>query len=121
MCMAGVGMALVVSPLSTAVMTAVDDDDTGIASGTNNAVSRVAGLVAVAAMGMLAALVFERALGGAAELPVYFGLAADGLSPQDEAMRQLATNAAFSTIAYFNAGLCLASAVVAWLTLERKG
>jgi EmrB/QacA subfamily drug resistance transporter len=121
MCMAGVGMALVVSPLSTAVMTAVDDDDTGIASGTNNAVSRVAGLVAVAAMGMLATLVFERALGGAAELPVYFGLAADGLSPQEEAMRQLATNAAFSTIAYFNAGLCLASAVVAWLTLERKG
>jgi len=119
--LAGVGMALVVSPLSTAVMTAVDDDDTGIASGTNNAVSRVAGLVAVAAMGMLAALVFERALGGAAELPVFFGLPASGLDAGEEILRQAATNTAFAAIAYLNGGLCLAAALVAWLTLERKG
>jgi len=120
MSVAGVGMALVVSPLSTAVMTAVDDDDTGIASGTNNAVSRVAGLVAVAAMGVLAALVFERALGGAAELPVYFGLPANGLNPAEEAIRQAATNTAFSAIALLNAALCMVAALVAWLTLERK-
>ncbi|MGV8834439.1 MAG: MFS transporter [Devosia sp.] len=120
MSMAGVGMALVVSPLSTAVMTSVEDGDTGIASGTNNAVSRVAGLLTVAAMGMLAALVFERSLGGAAELEVFFGLPASGLSPSDEALRQSATNAAFAAIAYLNAGLCLVSALVAWLTLERK-
>ncbi|MGV8855986.1 MAG: MFS transporter [Devosia sp.] len=120
MVLAGLGMALVVSPLSTAVMTAVDDDDTGIASGINNAVSRIAGLIAVAAMGMLAALVFERSLGSAAELPVFFGLPADGLSPGEEALRQAATNAAFAGIAYLNAGLCLVSALVAWLTLERR-
>ena len=118
--LAGVGMALVVSPLSTAVMTAVDDADTGIASGVNNAVSRVAGLVAVAAMGMLASMVFERALGSAAELPVFFGLPASGLSDGQEAMRQYATDTAFATIAYCNAGLCLVSALVAWVTLERK-
>ena len=118
--LAGVGMALVVSPLSTAVMTAVDDADTGIASGVNNAVSRVAGLVTVAAMGMLAALVFEQSLGSAAELPVFFGLPASGLSASQEALRQAATNSAFGAIAFFNAGLCLVSALVAWVTLERK-
>lgn len=120
MSLAGVGMALVVSPLSTAVMTSVDDADTGIASGTNNAVSRVAGLLTVAATGAVAALVFRHALGGAAELPVYFGLPASGLTASQEATRQLATDTAFAAIAYINAGLCLASAVLAWLTLERK-
>ncbi|MCS6758092.1 MAG: hypothetical protein MO852_02540 [Candidatus Devosia euplotis] len=118
--LAGMGMALVVSPLSTAVITAVDDSDTGIASGINNAVSRVAGLVAVAAMGMLAALVFEQSLGSAAELPVFFGLPASGLTASQEALRQAATNSAFGAIAYFNAGLCFVSGLVVWVTLERK-
>lgn len=119
--LAGIGMALVVSPLSTAVMTSVEDDDTGIASGTNNAVARVAGLVAVAAMGMVAAFVFERTLGSMAELPVFFGLPAVGLTPAEDAVRQGATNAAFTSIAYFNAALCVASALIAGLTLETKG
>jgi EmrB/QacA subfamily drug resistance transporter len=54
MCVAALGMALVVAPLSAAVMGSVNDEETGAASGVNNAMSRVAGLIAVAAMGPVA-------------------------------------------------------------------
>ena len=120
MALLGIGMGLVVSPLSTAVMTSVDDGDTGIASGVNNAVARVAGLVAVALLGAVVASVFEHALGTSAELPIFFGLPATGLSATEDAARLSATDAAFSTIAYVTAALSLLSAGIAWLTLERK-
>lgn len=116
----GLGMGLVVSPLSTAVMTSVGDGDTGVASGVNNAVARVAGLVAVALLGAVVATAFERSLGAAAELPVFFGVATEGLSAEEEGLRLAATDAAFAAVAYITAGLSLVSAAVAWLTLERK-
>lgn len=117
----GLGMGLVVSPLSAAVMTSIDDSDTGVASGVNNAVARVAGLVAVALLGAVVASVFERALGSAAELPIFFGLPpVDALSPAEETLRVSATNAAFAVTAYTTAALSLVSAIIAWLTLEKK-
>jgi len=117
----GIGMSFVVSPLSTAVMTSVEDHDTGVASGVNNAVARVAGLFAVATMGAVAAMVFAGALGGFAEQAVFFGeKPAVALGADVEAARIAATDAAFATIAYICAALSLLAAAIAWFTQERR-
>ena len=52
------GMAAVVTPLTTVVMNAASDTQSGTASGINNAASRVAGLIAVATLGALAGMIF---------------------------------------------------------------
>lgn len=58
----GMGLAVSVAPLTTVVMESVDQDRAGTASGINNAVARVAGVLAIAVFGVVMVAAFSNQL-----------------------------------------------------------
>jgi EmrB/QacA subfamily drug resistance transporter len=90
----GLGLSLTVAPLTAAVLAAVDEHHFGVGSATNNAVARLAGLLAVAVLPGLAGV--ELDAGGDEGLPGY------------------------ATALRMAAVLCLAGAGVAALTIRRS-
>ena len=109
MALGGVGLGLVVAPLTAAVMADAGDDEHGAASGINNAVARVAGLIAVALMGRLAAWMYGATDAGT--LPG-FGL------PGTAAAHVAATGHAFAVVAGVAAAMALVAAILS-LTIRR--
>lgn len=129
MLLMGLGMGITVAPLSTAVMNAAPDRRGGAASGINNAVARVASLVAVASLGIAVGVGFSYVLGSdvseAARMVRAAGFggslgAIDGVDPDMvRAVWSKATIAGFTAVTLFCGALALLSGVVGWLFLEK--
>jgi EmrB/QacA subfamily drug resistance transporter len=92
-CVFGLGLSLMVAPLTSTVLAAAPEDRTGIASGVNNAVARAGSLLAVAA------------------LPVAVGLSGDQYADP------VAFDRAFGAALLICAGLLVAGGVISWLSI----
>ena len=136
----GFGMALVITPLTTVALSSVESEHSGLASGVNNAMARVAGLLAVAVLGVFAYGAFSASLDtrldsmdlpgevrseleaakadlGAAKAPegVEVGTAAQIERAIDESFV-----AGFRAVMLVSAGLALASALAAALLVSDR-
>jgi MFS family permease len=138
----GLGMAIAVAPLTTAVMGSVGPERAGTASGINNAVSRTAGLIAIAVLGLVVLSVFSGSLDShlatlsgsipqnvlqliEAQHTLLVGIQIPaGVSSQPYAALQQAINesfiSSFRVVMLIASGLALASALSALLLVEGK-
>lgn len=138
--MLGLGMAMSVAPLTTTVMNAVPEEQAGIASGVNNAVSRLAAVLSIAALGVIAVHTFDAHLNvrlqesnvepevreeirsqtirlAAIKVP-----SRAGDTERQEIRRFINESfvAGFRFVMLIACGLALGSAVTAWLTIRDK-
>jgi EmrB/QacA subfamily drug resistance transporter len=137
----GLGMSLVIAPLTTTALNSVEGRHSGLASGVNNAVSRTASLLAIAVFGVFVFAAFSVALDrqlASIDLPpaaresmeeekVRLGAAEppEGVPVEQAARIEEAVDAAFITgfrvVMLVSAGLAVASALAAAILIEGKG
>lgn len=125
------GMTISVAPLTTTVMNAVPESESGLASGINNAVSRLAALLAVAVFGAVLVAVFNHSLDQSLDR---LALLPDARAQIDAARPQLAAAhnpnpvvqhamtasfiSGYRSVIWIATGLAVFSAIAAWLLLE---
>jgi EmrB/QacA subfamily drug resistance transporter len=135
----GFGMAITIAPLTTVVMNSVAQSRVGAASGINNAVARVAGVLAIAVLGIVMVNAFssrlDRTLGHfmlpagvmdeirpnetkLADLPIPDGLSQNMKGAIKEAIAQ-AFVFGFRIVVLICAALSVASSAVAWLMIKK--
>ena len=135
----GCGMAVTVAPLTTAVMNSVDKERVGTASGINNAVARVASVLAIAVLGFVMVKVFGSQLNARtahlmlppgvlddlranetrlAALPVPSGLNFSMKAAITVSIRE-AFVFGFRVVMFICAALSLGSAAVAWCFIPK--
>lgn len=129
----GLGMSITIAPLTTTVMNALDASLAGTASGVNNAVSRVAGLLAIAAFGVVLTHGFDAALDAGRiemQLPKHVvetifaqkaKLAGIELPPGSVAARRVVGEAfviGFRHVMWLSAALAVLAAVAAAITIR---
>lgn len=136
----GFGMAITISPLVTTVMSSVDQRRSGLASGINNAVTRLASLVSIALFGLMALALFNAGLddrlvdiGASPEIvqqlesqrvnlagaQVPDGLPADKHAAVQRAIHESFVDA-FRGVSLVSASLAFASALVALAVVGRR-
>jgi EmrB/QacA subfamily drug resistance transporter len=129
----GLGMAVSVAPLTTTVMNSVPRTEAGAASGINNAVSRVASLLAVAVFGLVLYATFNHSLDRRLEglaLPPGERQLIDQQRPKlaaaqtgdPGAQRAIADSfvEGYRLVLWIAVGLALASALSAFVLIDRK-
>jgi EmrB/QacA subfamily drug resistance transporter len=126
----GLGMATSVAPLTTVVMNAVSRDRVGVASAVNNAVSRIAGVLAVAVFGLVLSHVFNAQLDRRLDRIERPGVRAEidsqrarlaAIETTDSVARRIVDEsfvAAFRTVSLAAAALAVASALIAGALID---